>query len=1194
MNRLLLPILSLSALFAGGAAAKTGRTYYDPELLARIRAKVERHEWAKAQVSSARKSCEWLLAMSDDELWGFVPPPGQLRALNVAFGKGCPVHGKQVFRKGGHYPWIMSRDRPFKVKCRVGGEEYPSNDFEGWTPGSITAEPESGPGFVDKGAGWVDEKGIRYFFVAHHVFWQRWQRDVLPGVRALANAYLLTGEPACAHKCAVLLAKIANDYADFDYPTQAYHHKWPTGINGRILDYIWETGTIGNLALAYDAIHPALAEGADPELAAFLKGKGIDDLRPHVEQRMLRVMAEDVMRGFIRGNVGMYQRALCFAAIVFDNDDPAKGPTTAQMRDWIMTGSGDTEYVLWNSFYRDGHGGESSPGYSAGWCANFYQIAELLPRLGVDIWSVPKAKKMADIGLDLCVAGVAAPAIGDSGTIFGGGRPGWTPALQGRAFARFRDPRHAAALTLMKAKSRDLFSDLFDEDEVASVVAQSGTELGLKTRDLGGYGLAVLEAGREPNRRGVSMYYGFSGGGHGHFDRLTIEMIAFGRPMLTDMGYPAHWLPKNTYWTSNTVSHYCVVVDEHRQETMNRGCLNTLVGASFVQLMDASAEKSVYASTTSLYRRTAVLVDAAPERSYLLDVFRVHGGRQHDYSFHGPPFPEFTVSGAEPGPVQQKGTLLGEDVEFGGVPGARNEVGPYGLTLALRETDDVLKDERPYAERGSEGWASYYDGNAVLTRKPDATMTLKIPRVPAGKVKFFLRAYDYDAGVNVVEVRIGDATAQVTWEPSGAKGFRWVSAILDLPAPSDELTMRAAQIGQSWVLIKDAALSTNLATASPRAVDLRTSGFQYLFNVRRMRPGGAWSATWRDAAQDLALTMTMPAGAAQEVILADAEPELKPGHPDTLQYVLARNVLGAEVRKGGLRSAFVAVAEPHRGAPAVKSVDRMAPLEVDEDAVGVIVRRDGAEDLIHSSLDAARPCRWRAAGAEFAATAEFALVSVDQNGVKRACLLNGSDLRWGDFELHAAPSPAGKVTRVDYKRNTVTIDVVLAMPEAYADRVLIVSNDLRQTSYTIEKAVVGDGETTLHLGDVSFLVQMGYVEEVDAVYHVVKLGKIGRVDGGFHEGRWLCNEDKSVAMRIVKRRGKAYTLEGFGRDLDGIFADPDGDGRRLYWVSDIGVGDDARIPAVATVERLGPNVYKVNAMTSLRVTLPQRERAAGR
>ncbi len=70
----------------------------------------------------------------------------------------------------------------------------------------------------------------------------------------------------------------------------------------------------------------------------------------------------------------------------------------------------------------------------------------------------------------------------------------------------------------------------------------------------------------------------------------------------------------------------------------------------------------------------------------------------------------------------------------------------------------------------------------------------------------------------------------------------------------------------------------------------------------------------------------------------------------------------------------------------------------------------------------------------------------------------------------------------------------------------------------------------------------------------------GRVDGGMHAGRWLYNEDKSKGFRIASISGNTFTLEDVEENLDEIFTDADGDGRRLYWISDIGPGDTYRIP----------------------------------
>jgi hypothetical protein len=1173
--RLLLSMLLIIAT-AMAVSAKQARTYYTDAEVATALDKVKKYPWAQSAVKSAEAGAARWLAMSDEDLWNFVPPPTQLRALNVSFGVDCPVHGAEIFRKGGHYPWTTDSAHPFKVKCPVGGEEYPGNDFQPWNTKSLTEEPQKGPGYVDHGAGWLDDKGRRYWFVGYYVFWHRWQKEVLPAIPALAQAYLLTGKPEYAHKCAVLLGHIAQDWEQYDYPTQAYHNgQWPARINGRILDYIWSTGTVSSLSKAYDAIYPALSV---PGTVTFLKGKQIEDPHQFIEQKMLRVMAGDIMRGFIQGNMGMHQQALATLAVVFDNQDETKGPTTRQMRDWIMTGKGDAEYLLWNGFYRDGLGGESSPGYSSGWISGFYEVAQLMPRLGLDIWSNPKLKKMADIGIDMTVAGIRSPAIGDAGSILGAGKIAIAGSIQGPAFMHYGDPRFAQVLKAMGAQSESLWESEFDPEKVEAVVAKMGTEIDYKTRNLGGYGLAILESGEGQQRRGVSMYYGHAGGGHGHRDRLTIEMqdSRFPVPVLNDMGYPAHWLTKNAYWTSNTVSHYAVVVNQSWQQTQYAGHLNTLAAAPGLQFADASAEKVTYPGA-SLYRRSLALVDISPDSSYVLDVFRVKGGWQHDYSFHGPGFPEFTVAGAQPGPVQEKGTLAGPEVGFGEMP--KRTASSTGMVLVLRDGEGVINDKRDYGERSLEGWSTYYSGPEALCRKQGAVMSVKAT-LPAGQYKVYLRAYDYNAGTNAVDITIGDQTQTFQWEPSGQVGYRWVTQIFDLKQPADKVTLTAKQVGQSYILLEGITVTTDLQGAEPRVWDPSSSGFQYLFNVRRMKPQTAWSATWRDPEKNLALTMTMPEQSAGEIILADAEPELKPNHPKTLQYVLARN---ATENEEDLQSTFVTVSEPHVGPAQVKSVRRLQTAQTMPATVGLEVMLAQGRHLIHSSLNPGELVTWQDGKTPLRVAAEFALLRFDGEGLRSAYLVNGTQLQYGEFSMKAAPSPEGHVLAVDHARNTITIDTALKSPEAFADRVAILGNELHQTSYTIKQATLKDGQTELSLGDVLCLVGMGKVTAVDQKAATVTtdttLTGYGRVDGGQHQGRWLYNEDKSQGFPIASFGGGVFKLENVTGDLETIFGDKDGDGLRRFWISDIGPGDTFRLPATTYVERQGNGQYRVQMMT---------------
>ena len=62
------------------------------------------------------------------------------------------------------------------------------------------------------------------------------------------------------------------------------------------------------------------------------------------------------------------------------------------------------------------------------------------------------------------------------------------------------------------------------------------------------------------------------------------------------------------------------------------------------------------------YRRTVALVDVSETDSYVLDVFRARGGKNHRLSYHGPA-PAASVAGLRL-VKQAKGTFAGEDVPF--------------------------------------------------------------------------------------------------------------------------------------------------------------------------------------------------------------------------------------------------------------------------------------------------------------------------------------------------------------------------------------------------------------------------------------------------------------------------------------------------------------------------------------------------
>jgi hypothetical protein len=113
-----------------------------------------------------------------------------------------------------------------------------------------------------------------------------------------------------------------------------------------------------------------------------------------------------------------------------------------------------------------------------------------------------------------------------------------------------------------------------------------------------------------------------------------------------------------------------------------------------------------------------------------------------------------------------------------------------------------------------------------------------------------------------------------------------------------------------------------------------------------------------------------------------------------------------------------------------------------------------------------------------------------------------------------------------------------------------------------------DGHAVLGFGTTLMLVQMGLVKGVDADAATLTLDKLERVDGKQHQGRWIHNENRSLAFRITDCKGNAFTVDAADTDLDAAFADADGDGQTRFWISDIGPGDQWKLAGVTVVDRM--------------------------
>ncbi len=168
-------------------------------------------------------------------------------------------------------------------------------------------------------------------------------------------------------------------------------------------------------------------------------------------------------------------------------------------------------------------------------------------------------------------------------------------------------------------------------------------ELPLRSEWFPGWHVAVLRGDDEDNNTALYLvgdeHRWTLHTGHRHSDTLNLTYYAFGEELVSDRGYfsgSAHRTPDGRLgqsWTSGTLSHNLVVVDEQNQSGTPRGSNLELFGLGpGVQMVQASGFGSY--DQCEEYRRTCAHIQTPEGGHYIVDFFRVEGGETHQYTFH--------------------------------------------------------------------------------------------------------------------------------------------------------------------------------------------------------------------------------------------------------------------------------------------------------------------------------------------------------------------------------------------------------------------------------------------------------------------------------------------------------------------------------------------------------------------------------
>ena len=493
---------------------------------------------------------------------------------------GCPDCDEGT--QEGQLTWSITD--PHHVTCRYCGMVYPNDKY----PEDKILKVLNPVGKEVEYPCWEDETGYRYLFSAKG--WRAARTYFSTRAEDLGELYQMTGDRTYARRAALILDAFARHYPGFlvsrDWPHRpkefALQPPYPNGGGkwGR-----WASSEVpSNVVRAYDWIYDS------GELERLSQELGVD-VKARVEN--------DFFRGCIRQNGFMgptYGNAspdiyLGYATMGRVMGDPSL------VHEAVRRSRGLFE----RRFFVDGFWCEGSVAYHQMTINGMNRVFQALrgysdPPGYID---AKDGTRFDDLDLERDIPIIA--------------RAKRIPEI-----CRYPDGR-----TMIVHDCWAYFRNLQAPERSASTL-------------LTGVGHAWLGHGQGDAQAQLHLH--FSGGyGHEHADNLTLILFAKGLELLPDVGY-TH--TRYRAWSTSTLCHNTVVIDEQRQDTRGGGGFSDGRLLAFetafapVQWVEACGERG-YPDLAEDYRRALMLVDAGDGAVYAVDLFRVKGGAQHDWALHG-------------------------------------------------------------------------------------------------------------------------------------------------------------------------------------------------------------------------------------------------------------------------------------------------------------------------------------------------------------------------------------------------------------------------------------------------------------------------------------------------------------------------------------------------------------------------------
>jgi hypothetical protein len=645
----------------------------------RARRNAEQTAWGKAAKQTLLDgAARWL---EHDEAWWlqFLPPPGACYAYGFT---GCPICGAGWGQWGGaRCRW----DRPRTVEC---------------TKGHVLPDAQH----ADDGGGYTGPDGRLHYFVGSWNAWvtEQWTTVALP---ALADAYALTGDEKYARRAAFFLDALASIYAESTAGSWDYPSSPPSGRFAR--PWFQVARTLVVFVEAYDLVYSSAAfdqpslrpqiearfpAGPTPQSQrvktpdAHGQSKPGMTRRENVDTNLMRDAAyycyEHTFSGALHNGHADYMRGALAVGALLGIPEYVRNAVDSPYSIYAM---------LANNCDRDGRYYETSLGYALHARDLYLTFVEPLRNWrdrdhpdGINLLADARMRSfylLPDLAVNLCGH---APNFGDWGPDdryeAAPGHPfsatdyrfaehlyAGSPTAERERFARILRFLGEGDVERLRASSQLGRWLLYHADPVPPGEATLPADLERKVFGswfLGQKGLALLRDGREQDAQGALLRFGPSLN-HGDLDDLGLIYYAKGWQLCHEIGYGLASTHTQVGWGSQTASHTLVTVNEQSQGgagSGSGGSLHLFARLPGLKLVEAASPLSYAAQKVTQYRRTVALVGEGRDQ-YLVDFFRVAGGRQHDYLV-GSQGQDFEVNGVSLG-AEEAGSLAGAENAWG-------------------------------------------------------------------------------------------------------------------------------------------------------------------------------------------------------------------------------------------------------------------------------------------------------------------------------------------------------------------------------------------------------------------------------------------------------------------------------------------------------------------------------------------------